>query len=61
MIDQVLALKIQYQKKIGYTELNGAKLYKFLAENPGLLGVYIPPHSLEEYVKVFNLQQSEIE
>jgi hypothetical protein len=46
MIDQVIALKIQYQKKIGYSELNGAKLYKFLAENPGLQGVYIPPHSL---------------
>lgn len=46
MIDQVIALKIQYQKKIGYSELNGVKLYKFLVENPGIQGVYIPPHSL---------------
>jgi hypothetical protein len=42
MIDQVIALKIQYQKKIGYSELNGAKLFEFLAENPGLQGVYMP-------------------
>lgn len=59
MVYQVINLKEQYQKKIGYTEGNGNKLLKFLIENPGLPGVFIPPHSFEEYVKVYNLYESE--
>lgn len=47
MVEQVLNLKEQYQKKIGYTEGNGNKLLKFLAENPGLPNVFIPVHSFE--------------
>jgi hypothetical protein len=58
MIEQVNILKIQYQKKIGYSEGNGVKLYKFLVENPGIQDVWIPPHSFEEYVKVYNLYHS---
>lgn len=60
MIDQVNTLKVVYQKKIGYSESNGVKLYKFLIDHLGIPGIYIPPHSLEEYVNVFNLYQSEL-
>jgi hypothetical protein len=47
MVDQVLNLKQHYQKKIGFSEANGNKLLKFLAENPGLPNVFIPVHSFE--------------
>ena len=59
MIDQVVNLKDLYSRKIGYNEGNGNKLLKFLSENPGLPGVYIPLNSFEEYVKVYNLYNAE--
>ena len=45
MIDQIVNLKDQYNRKIGYSEGNGNNLLKFLVDNPSLPGVYIPIHS----------------
>ena len=59
MVDQVVNLKDLYSRKIGYSEGNGNKLLKFLSENPGFPGVYIPLNSFEEYVKVYNLYNAE--
>ena len=59
IVDQVANLKDLYCRKIGYSEGNGNKLLRFLAENPGLPGIYIPINSFEEYVKVYNLYNAE--
>lgn len=61
MVEQVEILKAQYQRKIGYGEDNGNKLLKFLTDNPGLPGVYIPPHCFQDYVEVFNAERQKKE
>ena len=55
MVEQVSNLKEQYGRKIGFSEANGNKLFKFYVENPNLQGVYIPRNSFREYVEVYNL------
>jgi hypothetical protein len=61
MIEQVEILKLSYQRKIGYSVVNGNKLLKFLVDHPNLPDLYIPPHSFEGYVAAFNIDRKEKE